>query len=207
MRRIILAVVLVLFSFSGANARLLKGYGLKAGVVVANQDFEYSEGFQADTKDRAGLDFGVFAEWLDIPFFSILTEVHYIQKGHADEFVRTDEFGTPISSTRIDHRLDYLSVPLLAKASLRTKHVLPYLVVGPRFDFLLDYKSETLDQVYKELKDSDVGATIGLGMESRTDPVKVLVEFRYSPDFTDAYKTDLLKVKNNSFEILFGVRL
>jgi hypothetical protein len=206
MRKLIIAVVLVLFSFSGANARLLKAYGFKAGVVVANQDFDYFGRLQFDTKARSGLSFGVFAEWLSLRSLSILTEAHYIQKGYVSESVQTDEFGTPIRIFKFDHRVDYLSIPLLAKVTLRTKHLSPYLIVGPRFDFLLGYKSETLDEVYRDLKDLDVGGTIGLGVESRSQPVKVLLEFRYSPNFTNAYQTDLLKVKNNSFEILFGVR-
>jgi hypothetical protein len=206
MRRVTIVAALVLFSFSGANAGVLDGYGLKAGVVVANQDFDYSEGLRLDTKSRSGLNLGIFAEWLSLRPLSILTEVHYIQKGHVDESVQTDEFGTPIRIFKFDHRLDYLSIPLLAKVTLRTKHLSPYLVVGPRFDFLLGYKSETFDEVYKDLKDTDVGGTIGLGVESRGQPVKVFLEFRYSPDFTSAYQTEFLKITNSSFEILFGVR-
>ncbi len=206
MGRIVVATLFVLLSFSGARGQLLKGYGFKAGMVVANQDFDYSAGFQADTKNRSGLNFGIFAEWLSLPSLSVLTEAHYIQKGHVDEFVQTDEFATPIRIIKFDQRLDYLSIPLLAKVTLRTKHLLPYLIAGPRFDFLLGYKSDTAGEIYRELKDADVGGTIGLGVESTSRPVKVLLEFRYSPDFTSAYQTDLLKVKNSSFEILFGVR-
>jgi len=207
MRSIIIALVVVLFSFPAAQAQLLKGYGLKGGIVVANQDFNYTQGFEAGTKNRTGLDVGVFAEWLNHSFFSILTEIHYIQKGHVDEATRTDEYGNPASTIRHDSRLDYLSVPLLAKITLNTQYALPYLVIGSRFDYLLGYKSETSKELFDELKNTGVGGTVGLGLESKSKPVKFLLEFRYSPDFTNAYKTDLLKVKNSSFEILFGLRL
>lgn len=207
MKRIIICVFFILFSFSCVQAQLVKSYGLKGGIVVANQDFNYTQGFEADTKNRTGLDVGVFAEWLNHSYFSILTEVYYIQKGHADEDTRTDEFGNPASTIRHDNRLDYLSVPLLVKITLRTKHALPYLVIGPRFDYLLGYKSETSKELFDEIKNTGMGGTVGLGLESKSKPVKFLLEFRYSPDFTNAYKTNLLKVKNNSFEILLGLIL
>jgi hypothetical protein len=207
MRRIIICIILVLFSFSGAYAQLVKGYGLKAGMVAANQDFDYSQGLEADTENRIGLDVGVFAEWLNHSYFSILTEIHYIQKGHTVESTRTDEFGNPLSTVKHNNRLDYLSIPLLAKITLRTQYALPYLVIGPRFDYLLGYQSEISKELFDEFKNTGVGGTVGLGLESKSKPVKFLLEFRYSPDFTNAYKSDMLKVKNSSFEILFGLRL
>ena len=139
MKRVIICVLMVLFSFSSTYAQLLKGYGLKGGVVIANQDFDYTQGFEADTKNRTGLDIGVVAEWLDLRVLSVLTEVHYIQKGHIIENARYDEFG---KSQSINFRFDYLSVPVLAKFTLRTQYAMPYLVIGPRFDYLLGYESE-----------------------------------------------------------------
>jgi hypothetical protein len=207
MNRIIISVFLVLFSFSSAYAQLLKGYGLKGGIVAANQDFEYTQDFQADTKSRTGLDVGIFAEWFDLRIFSVLTEVHYIQKGHVDEYTRTDEFGNPAGTIKHNSRLDYLSVPLLVKITLNTQYALPYLVIGPRFDYLMGYESETSKELFENFKNTGVGGTVGLGMQSRSEPVKFLLELRYSPDFTNAYKSDLLKVKNNSFEVLLGLML
>lgn len=207
MKRMGISMVLILFCFSSAYAKLINGYGLKTGVVIANQDFDHTYGFFDDTKNRTGFDFGVYMEWFNLLFLSMLIEAHYVQKGMIEEVPRTNEFGDPISPIKHNNRVDYLSIPILAKITFETKHVSPYLAIGPRFDFLLDYKSKILKTLYKELKDMDTGGTIGIGVESKTEPLKMLLEFRYSPDFTNAYKTDLLKVKNNSFEILFGLRL
>lgn len=64
---------------------------------------------------------------------------------------RTNAYGELMSPLKYDHRIDYLSIPVLAKLSMKTKHISPYFVVGPRFDFLLDYKSKTLKLLYDEL--------------------------------------------------------
>lgn len=207
MKKIGIPVALVLAISSAAHAQTLEGYGVKAGVVIAEQDFDYSEDFDFDTKNRAGLDVGVYLEWLDIPFFSLLTEAHYIQKGMVNENPRTDEFGHPMSPVEHSNRVDYLSIPILAKVTFRTGCFRPYFVLGPRIDFLLGYESRILKDIYDGFEDTNVGGTIGIGVERKTKLLNMLFELRYSPNFSNAYKTDLLKVKNNSFEILIGLEL
>jgi hypothetical protein len=207
MKKVGIAVALVLAISSGAHAQTLRGYGAKAGVVIANQDFDYTFGFDFDTKNRAGLDVAVYLEWLDIPFFSVLTEAHYIQKGMVNENPRTDEFGHPMSPLEHGNRVDYVSIPILAKVTFGTGPFRPYFVLGPRIDLFLGYESRILKHVYDEFTDTNLGGTVGMGVERKTNRLKMLLELRYSPDFTDAFEKDVLKVKNNSFEILFGLGL
>lgn len=126
------------------------------------------------------------------------------------EIPRISEYGEPFGPTKamkFNNRVDYLSVPLLIKITFKTKHINPYFVTGPRFDFFLAYESKSFGVLYDKFKDMDVGGTVGVGAESNAKPQGALFEFRYSPDFSNAYKTDLLRVKNHSFEILFGFRL
>lgn len=215
MKRLGISIAIILMCFSGAHAQLLKSYGFKTGVVIANQDFEYGlyakVGSVVHTKNIMGFDFGVFMEWFNFPFFSALTEAHYVQKGMIDEVPRFNEYGEPISPMRLDNRVDYLSVPILAKIAVKTKSLTPYLVIGPRFDLFIGYSSEIGEIIYNQFKDIDVGGDIGIGIESKTEPLKMLLEFRYSPSFTNAFKNDVLEgvssVKNNSYEILLGLRL
>lgn len=205
MTRIVVSIGLILLFSSVADARVLEGYGVKTGVVIAEQDFDCAEDFDFDTKNRTGSDIGVYLEWLDIPYFGLLTEVHYVQKGMVEENPRKDEFGHPMSPVRHSNRVDYISIPILAKVTLRTGRVRPYFVLGPRVDFLLGYESRILKDIYDGFEDTNLGGTIGIGVERKTKSLNMLFELRYSPDFSNAYKTDLLKVKNNSFEILFGL--
>ena len=207
MKKIGIPVALVLAISSAAHAQILEGYGAKAGVVIANQDFDYTFGFGFDTNDRTGFDIGVYAEWFDLAFFSLLTEVHYIQKGMEHEERRVNEFGEELASRKWNSRVDYLSIPILAKITFQTKHVSPYFMMGPRIDLFLGYNSDHFEALYDEFERVDIGGDFGIGVGDNGAPVKVLLEFRYSPDFSNAYETDLLKVKNNSFEILIGLEL
>ena len=207
MKKIGIPVALVLAISSAAHAQTLQGYGVKAGVVIANQDFDYAEDLDFHTKNRVGFNFGVYVEWLNLPHLSLLTEAHYVQKGMIIENIVNNEFGERIGIKEFDYRVDYLSVPILVKISVNSQGFSPYLIAGPRFDFLLGYDSPGGGSLYDQFKDLDTGADIGIGLESNTEPLKILLEFRYSPDFSNAYKTDLLKVKNNSFEILIGLEL
>ena len=204
MKRIGIPVALVLAISSGAHAQTLQGYGVKAGVVIANQDFDYTFGFGFDTNDRTGFDIGVYAEWFDLAFFSLLTEVHYIQKGMKHEERRITEFGE-LPPRKWDSRVDYLSFPVLAKITIQANRYSPYFMMGPRIDLFLGYNSDLLEGLYDEFERVDIGGDFGIGVGDNGGPVKVLLELRYSPDFSNAYETDLLKVKNNSFEILFGL--
>jgi hypothetical protein len=160
-------------------------------VVIANQDIDNKLGFDFNAKHRTGFDFGISIEWFNLPIFSLLTEAHYVQKGIIEKMPRTNEYGEPMGPLKFYHRIDYLSIPVLAKLSIKTKHNSPYLVVGPRFDFLLGYKSKTLKLLYDELKHTNEGLTVGAGVESNTIPLRMLLEFRYDADVTYTYKTDL----------------
>ncbi len=175
--------------------------------MVANQDFDYTFGFDFDTESRTGFDMGIYTEWFDLPFFSLLTEIHYIQKGMQHEERRFNEFGEEVALLKWNNRVDYLSIPILVKITIQTEHVSPYFIMGPRIDLLLGYDSDHFEALYDEFERVNLGGDFGIGVGNNSGPVKILLEFRYSPDFTNAYKTDLLKVKNNSFEILFGLRL
>jgi opacity protein-like surface antigen len=111
----------------------------------------------------------------------------------------------------LNNRVDYLSIPILAKLILKRKYISPYILIGPRFDILLGYKAgkldgvERLDAVYNQFKNNGIGADLGIGTEINvSESITTLVEFRYSHDFADAYETEFLTVRNRSYEILIG---
>jgi opacity protein-like surface antigen len=210
MKKIVILLTFFLIPLPSAQAQLIKGYGFKAGIAITNQDFNSIMGVDFDFKNRFGFDFGGYIEWFDLRFFSMLTEAHYVQKGMIHELTITS-FPQPYleETVKLNNRVDYLSFPILAKMTYQTDKISPYFFVGPRFDFLLDYRSEwhLWDQIYRKFKDVDIGLDVGIGTEVKfTSKLTILAEFRFSPDVTYAYKTKALKVKNNSFEILTGAR-
>ena len=205
MKTIVIRASIILIRVSITHCKLIEGYGFKSGISIANQDFTFTEDLHFDTKNRTGFDIGVYIEWFSVPFFGVLTEVHYIQKGMIDEIMGIDEYGNETGTIRYDNRVDYLTFPFLVRILFENKYMSPYLLIGPRFDFLLGYDSQH-GVLYDEFKKVDIGGDIGIGVEiNSTEPLTVLIEGRYSSDFTDACKTDYLRVKNKVFEILVGL--
>jgi opacity protein-like surface antigen len=176
---------------------------------VSNQDFNYSTpGAGLDTRSRTGFDLGGFIEWFDLPYLRMLTEAHYLQKGMIDKVKVVNGSGDVIGTVKNDHRIDYLSISALSKFTPGGKVFSPYLIIGPRVDFRLKNNSEVYDELYDKFNATFLGGDIGAGMEfSLNKLLTLLAEFRYSHDFTEAYKTELLEVRNRSYQLLIGLKL
>jgi opacity protein-like surface antigen len=211
MKRIIPAVLFLLFmSFSMGHSQLIRGYGIKAGVAFANQDWRYDASGSLNTDRRKGVDVGAFVEWLDIPFLSVVTEAHYIQKGFSENIAVTSEEYPDGTGQVVTHtpELDYLSIPVLAKMRYDFLNISLYGFAGPRYDILVSTKSDVFGAVLDNIKSSELGATLGLGIDCSLPALfKIGAEIRYSPDIQNIYSKNILTVKNRSWEMLVVVTL
>ncbi len=193
-----------------AHGQLTRGWGIKVGAVSATESWDYTADINFEADRRWGLDLGAYVEFLDVPVISVLGEVHYIQKGFSQTLPVTttaQPLGTGEFIT-MKPRVDYLSIPVLAKLRFDLGLVSPYIIAGPRFDFLLSKDTEGYGDVLDNFKSQDVGISVGAGAEVALPILPALLaEFRYSPSFSEAYNSNLLTVKNESFELLVGVRL
>lgn len=208
------ALILTVLVLAGApcvaKAGLIKGGGLKLGATVGKQEWDYTLfDLDAPYKARWGWDAGAYLELLTTPPFSILAEAHYIQKGFRYEIrYTTPENPLVWKSEDVGPRVDYLSIPVLAKIRFGQQKVAPYLLAGPRCDFLIHRESKGYHEVIDAFEDVDFGASFGAGVEAALPPIPgILAEVRWSPSFTHAYDTSLLTVTNRSVEFLVGVRL
>ena len=201
--------------FSQSNAQLLKSYGVKAAFTSASQSFTYQNppfpGFGPDIKRRTGFGIALYAEWFNLQVISIVSQIEYTQRGIGEEIAITGPNGPTIIRTEVrDKRLDYLSIPILAKTSVPFGNVTPYILIGPRIDFLLGYRDEFIvgNSIYQDFKKTMFGGTIGTGFAlADLLPTTISVEFRYNIDLGDSYDTSLLKVRNNAYDIWVGVAL
>ncbi len=208
----IFMVFLGLFAFPGvADAQLLRSYGLKLALTSANQDFHYTTPGPFETKRRIGVNAGAFAEWLNIPLLSIVTQVEYAQRGMGVEFVLTGPTSlAPIGAEMIYSRVDYLSIPVMAKLRFQAGLFSPYIIAGPRADFMLGYSSDrnSSNDVYDGFRKSILGDTVGLGVGmAGIIPVRFLTEIRYNFDLQDSFSNSALTVRNNAVDIWLGVEL
>ena len=210
MKKSILSILILMFGLLQiSNAQLLKDFGLKAAVTSANQEFEFKSVSSFDTQRRVGVNLALFAEWLDVPYISLVTQVEYAQRGFGVDMVYTGPYGPePLSTKTFYSRVDYLSIPVLAKLRLQTGAVAPYFLAGPRGAFLLGYKSDgsLFDEIYDKFKKATLGGTAGFGVQVESVlPVTLLAEARYNFDFGNAYDTHLMSVRNSAFDFWLGV--
>ena len=180
-------------------------------VTSADQKYDLTLVPGLETKRRVGFNVAAFAEWFDVPFFSLITQVEYAQKGTGQDFVVTGPSGpNPVGVRTLYSRLDYVSVPVLGKLRLPGGPLSPYIVAGPRMDFFLGYKSDegAFNSVYDKFKKTSLGGSAGIGIQLDSIlPISVLAEARYNFDFVDSYETNLLKVRNSTFDFWLGVAL
>jgi len=201
-----LAIVSLLIIQFSSTAQLVRTVGVKGGAVAAAQSWDLASPFSLDTERRWGIDVGVFVEWLNMPVFSLSSELHYIQKGMKYSLpITTEEFPDGTGEYWIrSPRVDYLSIPLLGKARIPVEWLSPYVIAGPRVDFLLHTEGEGFEIVLDKFEKIDLGATIGVGLEVKVfDPAQLGIEFRFSPSFKDGYSSPYTKVRNSSLEFLF----
>lgn len=186
-------------------------YGVKTGVTFANQDFNYTEFGSPNFETHIGWDIGLFAEWQLLPVVSLATALHYVQKGMTIKVSTPSYMNAPTGFflSSFSNRVDYLSLPLLAKFSMPLGKARTYLFIGPRLDIKVGQRATMgFDELYDELESSVFGGTVGIGQELPIfSSVAMVAEAYYHHDFTEAYKTDLLVVKNRAWGILVGVEL
>ncbi|MFZ1081620.1 MAG: porin family protein [Candidatus Kryptoniota bacterium] len=193
-----------------SHAQLIRAYGLKLGTDAANESWVYTTFSNSPSDNRWGFTVDGFVEFFNLPFFSGVAEIQYTQKGMMEKLPVTTDAGPEGTGQflTIGPSVNYLSIPLLAKVRFERGNITPYLIAGPRMDFLLSKNGNGYDLVVNQFKTSEFGATFGVGVELTSIlPVGALAEFRYNPSFDDALNNGSVKVRNRSFDFLLGVRL
>jgi hypothetical protein len=205
----ILVLLIPLTAISQSTTVGAKSYGLKLGLSIANQDWNYTDTADFERKNRTGLDVGGFIEFFNLPYFSLMVELHYIQKGFKTKTVSVNVYDGPVEDSlglEKSPRADYISMPLLAKVRYETDFLTPYLMLGPRFDYLIDYNDE--GAFFSKFGTFGFGITAALGIDVMAlEPINGFLEVRYSPDLVKAYSSSTLTVKNRTIEVLAGVRI
>ena len=199
-------IFLLLLSASQINAQILKNYGLKGAV---SSSFQQIDPFYKDMpyKRYVGFNAGIFTEWFNHPFLSLVAQIEYRQVGMREPFVFSDATGTVLRTEYYDSRFDYATVPLFIKIC-RNAFVSSYLFMGPRIDVLLGYKTEDAytTTLFDKYDKTVIGGSFGFGFEiNMTSRLKTYLEFRYNHDFTDTYNDGFLKITNNAFDLWAGV--
>ena len=176
-------------------------WGLKGGVNFANVLLapDLPPGFSKSA--RTGFLGGAFAEARLSDTFSVQLEAFYTQKG----------FEIASAAGKATYRLDYLELPLTAKATFGSGPLRPYLFAGPVVGFRLSAGVETASgsgDFQDSTRTTDLGLDLGAGVLYRVNPGTALVlEGRYSVGLVNVFNTGPAggTVNTRDLKILVGV--
>ncbi len=205
-------MALILFSFiSTSQAQLIRGYGIKLGTTISSQTWEYvpALNFTFEPDNRIGLNIGIFAELLNNPIISIVTELNYIQKGMKEEVPVTTPSQPDGTGEFVtwDTRIDYINLSAFGKLRLNLGIVSPYVIAGPKIDFEIN-KEHSLDDTNifeNNFNKNRIGFKVGIGTEINLMSLNLLAEILYDADFNELYENEFLKVTSNSIDFRIGL--
>jgi hypothetical protein len=213
--RILLAAILLIATSSTVSAVVRPKLGIKAGMAVANQQWEYNNILGNLDRDHSlGFVAGVFADLSLTPILSLCPEVLYVQKGSqikAHYATYTDIDAGTITFT---DRIDYLSLLLNVKLKAGGGPLGMYVFGGPRIDVKLstrtDLPGEDIQRILDSYNSTVTGLTVGLGLQRALGNLgPVMVEARYDYDFQEAARyvgsEATLVIDNKALMVLVGL--
>ena len=214
MNRLIILVFSILLTVTSAKICADTGFGFKMGLTSANQSWEYKNvpGMSSQKYDyRYGINAGVFAEFLEFQFISLLSDLYFSQKGMLAEVIYTsveDMDGTSGRTIEYDNRLDYIGLSLISKAKYKFDAFNPYILTGLKYEILVNkdtYKG--FDLVYNKYDGNIFGIIIGAGVEfTEILPYDILIEGIYNYDLNSVEISNKLEIRNLAYELRIGLK-
>jgi len=223
MNRWILTSFLLFAVFSVGASQSIKRCGAKVGATSSTWDWQTGGSTNQGVDARLGIDVGAYVEWFNVPAFSLISELHFVQKGMKEDIPITTQQYPNGTGEFVKHsiRLDYLSFGILPKVRFETGVAEVYGIAGLRVDISLSnnvavegreplrtQSAQSFQYLVDRFKNPEVGGTVGIGVQSDSLlPLPVGIEVRYSPNFQNGYSTSIWTIRNTSFEFLLIVSM
>lgn len=177
--------------------------GLKAGMNISNFRGDNVE----NTKARKALVVGGFLRINLLNVIALQPELLYASKG------AQYEEGAGNTLMEITDKINYLEIPVLLRwNTLATGIVNAGLYGGPAFAYKISAKKvtesggETTKEDLDDVKDTDVGAAVGLGLDLNLGVGSLVGDVRYTLGLNSIYGS-ALDVKNGVFSVMLGISL
>ncbi|MFC1544353.1 porin family protein [Gemmatimonadota bacterium] len=196
-RRALLSVTAILLWFlptGWIHAQVLQGYTLRAGANSSKLTATFY-GMNRQT----GFQLAIAREFLESERLSLQLELEYSLRGYGAELVERDSLGHIVGPREAVTYLHFISLPILARIRVPGSHVvLPYLLLGPRVDWLVasnpgEFKftqgatTDALPDVFRKLS---LSLVVGLGTQLRLKPTtSVRLDIRRNLGLSDLMPT------------------
>lgn len=213
-RKITVFFICLSFPFSIlVQGQIFSSTGLKTGMTISNQSIRFSplDYYTMDTKPLLGPGIGLFLETFKGERFSFQLDLAYLGKGSK----------TNIESISVDHLNDnritansgnltkskfyyYTCSPMLRYFS-PAGNLNAYFLLGPRFDFLSTYKSDSKYPLESQ-NEFILGLTGAFGVEKELNKMNVFAEIQYQTDLMPVTNEGSILINNNILFIALGIR-
>lgn len=172
-----------------------------------------------------GVNLGITTEYGISDHFSIISEANYQEKGfRIRENMDVNLFNLDIPlGVRVDTKVRYVDIPVMAKYAFGNGGVKGYLAAGPqvsyalngrvktRADFLFDFNLTNIPINFSTVNYQrfDVAAVIAAGVDIPTGNGKVFFDARFSQGLSDSFKLPVidLNIKNHGFGFGVGYKM
>jgi len=211
-RSVLIIIIAGLFGTTMTHAQALRSYGVKGGLTMANQRYEFTTfDYRMETKPVFRPAIGLFAELFHHEYLSVQADLIYAGKGsktsttsitvnHLDNDNVTVNEGPVTSSS-----YHYASFSPMIR--YRNEDIFPvlYVMLGPRFEKLIAYNTQS-DYPLDDQNTTMFGLTGSFGAEFSLGELDAFVELQYQPDMTPVTDELPLLVRNSIVMLTVGVR-
>jgi len=187
---------------------------IKSGIAISNQTWISKEDNTTTNGNYiTGLLVGLYYDYRISNYLHIRTGMDYSQSGSYLPYSWNEYYESNKEKNRAKVLFNYLSFEILSKIKISGIKFFPYLIAGPKFDFLIKKTFMLLNfEQVPNMSNIDYGFVIGIGSE--INPFKnllVTLELRYCQGFnkisTLSSRTDVISVRNHLFEFTTGLGL
>ncbi len=197
--------------------------GAKAGIYHSNVAIDgIDNNLLPNTKGLTDFSGGVISEIMLGNNFGIQPELNYEKSGfQINEGLDIDIFNVPVPiGLKAKVKVDYLTMPILAKYKIGSGPVKGYISAGPNFRYAMKGEVKTFATVLIDIpvwsqdinfsgdnvQRMDIGGIVGAGVSFTTGPGQLFIDARYNHGFTqvDNFSFADLKMKNTGMGINIG---
>ena len=217
MKKATLLGIALIFYFT-VNGQLIENYGLKLGAGLSNQHWKYKMAMFSNLPDwkenKLGIIGQVYAEKNFGKYISIRPAIGYIQKGFVEDVTLTIGEDERISVKNNKVAFHDLSLDLPIKIMPVDKLLKPYLFMGLRADYLLDYRNVIVNfhgedieldpHLYDDFNKFTLGAIIGLGCSYNN---LFFLDLEYNPAIIKNYDSNAIAVNGRYFSLTIGLNI
>lgn len=171
------AFLLFLFSCccTLAQAQRLKELGIKTGIATSYLKMDTSNsGITVKTQNYGGFYMQLFGDVLQERAFSITASAGFYEKGGMENKEIKNNAGRVIGISRIFYPFRYVNLTAEGKlkANIGADHLFPYVIFGPRLDFLVSSPGNLNYMIHTK----EIGANLGAGFDYDFPKISVLFE-------------------------------